>query len=114
MNDNAKAWIAALRSGKYKQGTGALCDDGRFCCLGVACDLAVKAGVDLSIGKRGSNTTFDEKFGMLPRKVQCWLGLASDNGSMIGDTLVSMNDIGSTFSEIADLIESEPAGLFAK
>lgn len=28
-------WVAALRSGKYKQGTGYLNRDGKFCCLGV-------------------------------------------------------------------------------
>jgi len=38
-----KEWVAALRSGKYKQGDTYLKNttDGKtkFCCLGVACDL---------------------------------------------------------------------------
>lgn len=39
-----KRWVAALRSGDYKQGTGALRNaDNKFCCLGVLCDLHSKA-----------------------------------------------------------------------
>lgn len=38
--------IAALRSGKYEQCAGRLHDEeGGYCCLGVASDLAVKRGV---------------------------------------------------------------------
>jgi hypothetical protein len=36
------AWLEALRSGKYAQGTQYLHRDGHFCCLGVLCDLYVK------------------------------------------------------------------------
>lgn len=32
-------WVAALRSGKYEQGTSFLNRDNKFCCLGVLCDL---------------------------------------------------------------------------
>ena len=40
MNDNAKRWIAALRSGEYAQGKGYLrTHDDTFCCLGVLCDV---------------------------------------------------------------------------
>src|SRR5579864_8820013 len=34
-----KMWIAALRSGQYKQGKGALSSESGFCCLGVALDV---------------------------------------------------------------------------
>lgn len=46
MNKELKTkWIAALRSGEYKQGTNVLRDeDNRFCCLGVLCDLMIKEG----------------------------------------------------------------------
>lgn len=33
-------WIEALRSGRYKQGMHVLRDGDKFCCLGVAADLA--------------------------------------------------------------------------
>ena len=41
MNKEVKqAWIKALRSGEYEQGTGYLrSEDNKFCCLGVLCDI---------------------------------------------------------------------------
>lgn len=39
-----REWEAALRSGEYAQGTGWLNRDEKFCCVGVLCDLQVKAG----------------------------------------------------------------------
>jgi hypothetical protein len=36
-------WVAALRSGKYRQGTGRLrTKDGGYCCLGVLCEAVGK------------------------------------------------------------------------
>lgn len=46
MNPEVKAkWVAALRSGEYKQSRERVLADGRggFCCLGVLCDLYAKA-----------------------------------------------------------------------
>lgn len=42
MNSELKAkWIAALRSGKYKQGRSVLrTADNKYCCLGVLCEVA--------------------------------------------------------------------------
>jgi hypothetical protein len=38
---NRKAWLEALRSGKFKQTTGKLKSrNGAYCCLGVACEVA--------------------------------------------------------------------------
>lgn len=49
MNPDVKArWVAALRSGVYRQGDARVLNDGNggFCCLGVLCDLFAKdAGV---------------------------------------------------------------------
>ena len=33
-------WVPALRSGDYVQGVDRLKENGKYCCLGVACDLA--------------------------------------------------------------------------
>lgn len=38
-------WLEALRSGDYDQGTGSLCRDGRYCCLGVLCEVMGIASV---------------------------------------------------------------------
>lgn len=42
------AWLAALRSGEYRQGRNRLLtvEDRSFCCLGVLCDLWVKQNPD--------------------------------------------------------------------
>lgn len=54
---NVKTWIAALRSGKYRQGQGALKQitesrNTRYCCLGV---LAVTCGIGLVKNPDGTN-----------------------------------------------------------
>jgi hypothetical protein len=45
MNKQEKdEWIAALRSGDFVQGYGRLNDHNKYCCLGVKCELDVRAG----------------------------------------------------------------------
>lgn len=39
MTEEAKKWIAALKSGKYKQGRGTLLRGDEWCCLGVMEDV---------------------------------------------------------------------------
>lgn len=126
MNDNAKKWVEALRSGAYKQGVGRLRDkaDG-YCCLGVACDLYIKShpnelrwegGVSPGVVEVGDATYSEEA--VLHNAVREWLGLATHEGRCVssnyGETsLAELNDSGSIFQEIANLIEDEPVGLFA-
>lgn len=127
LNDNAKLWVEALRSGKYRQGKSSLRDGDKFCCLGVACDIS-------ELGKWGpasesptarayiaaGNTYGSESY--LPAAVMDWLGLTTNCGEhscpdyprTIPLTLAALNDNGKTFEEIAALIESEPEGLFRK
>ena len=128
LNENAQAWVEALRSGKYKQGKGVLANDnGEFCCLGVACELALEAGIidqkiletpDYSnVGPRYRYGTREEaSVFTLPSPVSFWLGLATHDGRFqMGSkrsTLADENDRGQTFDQIAALIESEPEGLF--
>jgi hypothetical protein len=46
LNEEIKArWTAALRSGDYEQGFTLLQSEGKFCCLGVLCELAVADGI---------------------------------------------------------------------
>jgi hypothetical protein len=106
MNQEIKAnWVAALRSGDYKQGAGKLrAVSNNFCCLGVLCDLAVKEGVgewelymlDGSVYKFGRYT------GSPSDKLHEWANLPM---SSVG-ILTKMNDQqGKSFNEIADYIE---------
>ena len=114
LNAVAKQWVEALRSGKIKQSQGHLAEGDGRCCLGVLCDLAIKAGV---IPRYSPSSCF------LPQEVTDWAGLNGRDGSYERNgaqfTLAEDNDgnkhagiAGKTFAEIADIIESEPKGLF--
>lgn len=126
MNQEIKAlWVGALRSGDYVQGKSNLANtNGEFCCLGVLCDLAEKAGG--IIGGKSASTwgtvTYDEETAVLPSSVKEWAALPTCNPIILRNvttphgtrnfTLAELND-GSdlydlprrTFAEIADLIE---------
>lgn len=77
-------WVAALRSGMYKQGKEALYNKkgNSFCCLGVARDLGLGR-------KRPKYQVLTKEF--LTPKEQA--------------ILATMNDLGNTFEQIADWIE---------
>lgn len=124
-----KMWTDALRSGEYTQGYGALRTPSllgyeidpnwapeekatayvdRFCCLGVACEVAKKEGV---IESYVSNDT------VLPDEVRHWLGLSSEQGMLreaayrddpsTSMALWQLNDfVGESFDQIADRIDT--------
>lgn len=65
-----KAWIAALRSGRYKQGRGFLKNpDGARCCLGVLCAVR-HVGVDRvkRWGDEYLSYTFLKRVGLTPEQ----------------------------------------------
>ena len=97
-NVTKEEWVAALRSGDYKQGHSVLKFNDEFCCLGVLCDL--------SGGEWNKTSTkidsFSESTSYPPYLIEC----ASD---LSFTTLASMNDNGKSFNEIADKIEVELA-----
>ena len=120
LEENRTKWLGALRSGEYKQADGYLKIDGKFCCLGVACEisglgewieespLAPKAS---SYNIEGENPVNS----VLPETVRGWLGLESVEGAILngeGFSLTYRNDNGYSFEKIADIIESTPTGLF--
>lgn len=80
--ENIALWVQALRSGEFEQGTEWLNRDGKFCCLGVACEVAIGNGVELSTETdRGaavhySNGLHSPTAKVLPTRVREWLGLA--------------------------------------
>lgn len=118
--DIKKQWVDALRSGEYAQGRARLRNNrDEFCCLGVLCDLAVKAGV--IEGPIQSEDFEDYVYSgdilFPPHPVVKWAGLSSSNPTLVveedeyGDIqeygAASLNDGGKTFEEIADLIEEK-------
>ena len=87
---NMRLVVAALRSGKYPQGTGRLKEvdvSGKaigYCCMGVMCEVAIEHGVPVQVNRYalGSETrkaeTFDGSPSFLRRNVANWLGLDTD------------------------------------
>lgn len=109
-----RQWLKALRSGEYQQGQGQLrSDEGdRYCCLGVLCDLAVKAGVvgcrhDPRLGYMYGPYPLGASSAFLPQEVVKWAGLDTHSPEIPGhSTLSTLNDDGHSFLEIAALIEA--------
>ena len=106
MNARVKArWLKALRSGRYKQATGALRVGDGYCCLGVLCDLARKS----QVGEWEYTEEFDGESGELPPSVVAWAGLPGPDPEVMDKrhprTLSDLNDRGANFERIAALIE---------
>lgn len=130
MNAEIKAqWTAALRSGEYEQGCGLLRRGSEYCCLGVLCDLAVKAGIIPKPERRSA--LGDTRYGAeandlhLPAEVMAWAGVGQDNPKVDADSLPAgitwandlddngapslsnLNDGGTPFAVIADIIDQQ-------
>ena len=126
----AMKWVKALRSGKYKQGDGYLCQitsKGKMhCCLGVLTEMyqaEQKAKKKKTIRTKLSELMCDDstvvvKYGNgecpaeeLPVAVQRWSGVNSRLGEFDDDchdyygSLSHMNDSGCSFKKIANFIE---------
>lgn len=117
MNPEIKTeWVAALRSGKYQQGTDVLTSvaKGTNCCLGVLCELAVAAGVPLYVEDVDGKRTYDGNDFYPPTAVIKWAGLDNlgpdkHNPRVEFESehrpVAKLNDEGKTFAQIADAIE---------
>lgn len=115
--DIARQWTAALRSGEYQQGVGKLNQNGKFCCLGVLCELYPDGDLVKTYGgvsKEGFNgiVTYDGVSSLPPARVRNWAGLDTEYGDLpLEDKnggvayLTKLNDDGMTFDQIADLID---------
>lgn len=120
-------WIAALKSGEYKQARRSLCVDNdgdrSFCCLGVLTDLCIKEARTTNPRIRWRNRTgaillnkneliFRGRVGGLHPDVIHWAGLDPDkHGSFVNLPrssgylcLALANDQGMSFDKIANLI----------
>jgi hypothetical protein len=114
-------WVAALRSGDYRQIKGNLHQQAGetlnlragYCCLGVLCDLAAREGVVAgSLNPRSGIWAYgaDTDTGVLPREVLDWAGLKDPDPVVpVGDDVASLTTVNDDyllpFSRIADLIE---------
>jgi hypothetical protein len=135
------AWVAALRSGEFTRTTGKLtrvdvgpddAPDGTpvgYCCLGVLCELARRAGVpltvsdDLALGVRWYDGVDD----FLPVAVRDWAGLreadpAVDASVVTVAALDVSTDVAGLLDELDDqnqttvtlsTLNDHPSGSFA-
>lgn len=116
----ADKWVAALRSGEYKQGTQRLhalidfFDNGRdvqkgHCCLGVLCEVAIKDGLEIERDAVDTSVYYDDQDEDLPHSVMEFTGIRTRIGELVIDgsdeALAGLNDAGMSFTEIADIIE---------
>lgn len=104
MNPEIKAkWLAALRSGEYKQGRGELRNGDSFCCLGVLCDLHSK---DSGIAWDGAY--YLTGIGLPPPEVWEWANLPEQDPKLDGFHITGLNDEhGFSFNQLADIIEQQ-------
>jgi hypothetical protein len=112
-------WVKALRSGDYEQGQEYLCRGGKFCCLGVLCEiLELPKETDTSGDQVIGRYLFGGRVGqqsVIPARLQSTiledLNLRQTVTDEVGDQralhtqLICMNDEGKSFNEIADYIE---------
>jgi len=72
-------WLKALRSGEYKQTNGTLYDNGKHCCLGVACEVV---GYNKPVG-----ATIGSQYNKVPP-------ILRNDGELdyVVDALVALND----------------------
>lgn len=121
----AEKWVAALRSGEYEQTTGFLQTKDGYCCLGVLCDLHQRETGDgewlpLGIGDAPHTQCYRDDLGVdgeyrPPPGVREWADMEDDpcvlarhpDGSVEREELVSLNDDGFSFAQLADLIEEQ-------
>ncbi len=117
MNKEIKAkWVAALRSGEYKQGLGQLrSKENNFCCLGVLCNLHAQAHPEIAAQQTDPGMYLGAK-SFPDHKVINWAGLGSINPDVIykkkPTNLSALNDgirIGEplSFKQIASIIEKQ-------
>lgn len=107
------AWLAALRSGDYKQGTGCLHDEDNdeYCCLGVGAPIGYPGGHWTRETWKLTSGDWMGAFGGVRPKGETYsdhyLSTIFDLAPGQLRQLVAMNDdIGASFNDIADWIEA--------
>lgn len=107
-----KKWVSALKSGKYKQGSGYLRNvNDEFCCLGVACDLVGVEWGRVSKYNDAYCISLSGNYRMpcredLPNDIfkVLWQDYSDFDGQVMAK-LASMNDTYWPFENIANWIE---------
>jgi hypothetical protein len=116
---NRKLWFDELETTQVKQGRGVLNRNNEtYCCLGLACEVAIKNGLNLGkIKMKDGNYLYGEdNVALLPQAMTNWLGLRhcageSESGQL--DSCVRMNDsLRLSFKEIGKRLQANEAEYF--
>lgn len=112
-----KAWLKALRSGRYPQGRKRLhTNNNTYCCLGVACEIlnyprtldeddthyTTKTGHIIRTALDTDNPLGISYIGEFPSGISC----ENSRGNQFHISLVTLNDIGYSFHSIARVIDA--------
>jgi len=111
-------WVAALRSGEYKQGTGRLrieiIGGYQYCCLGVLCDIVAEAEPDKYVWDHRTMRTPGGSYGSVAVPTHMEIELFLSGADPIvryndrSEPLSVLNDIHRlNFNQIADIIEAQ-------
>lgn len=120
--ERVRLFVAALRSGKYRQTKYTLSrydkpsKRRKYCAMGVACEVARLAGVELSVTRDDMGYfAYDGREDAIPESVQTWYGFrtvdpvlkADDADEGATTTALTLNEGRNsvTFSEIAKAFE---------
>ena len=112
----AEKWVAALRSGEYKQVKSTLFDGEGYCCLGVLCKVMGRNFVrNNNYNPKSYIVDGTSSSWMLPPEVKAFAGMRTINGDLNERdsktyedlTLIHLNDGGESFDHIADVIEQK-------
>lgn len=121
MNPRIKSlWVAALRSGKYRQGKNALTNgrrgaQRRYCCLGVLCDVYAQE-TNVPVGRVVTSSSSwkeamvrsNDVMQYLPCEVRDWATLKDSDPSIDSGCSASEanDDLNWNFNQIATAIEA--------
>lgn len=109
--NNREVWVRALKSGAFKQGTGALRTlDDEFCCLGV---YAYLTGIKPVKHKSERVFKYNSVASHIPLDLLDFAGIRDGLGQYGTGALYKDNDSRKlSFDQIAEIIKSEPSLLF--
>jgi len=100
-----KIWLAALTSGTYRKAKDSLKHHGRFCCLGVLCDLFDPNGWDIDQPYLSPTTRklYHGRDTTPPEEVVEWAGLSD----LALPRLMNANDETAGWDAVIEIIEQE-------
>lgn len=76
-HENMLKWAEELENTRKPQAMGRLRSAAGYCCLGIACELAIRHGVPLHVRVDEGTYAYDNKSTYLPSAVRNWLGITA-------------------------------------